>query len=185
MRTRSRAKREYWRSSWMSTVGLSVLCLTVFTGLALAKEQPPDQESKGEAQAEPPDGAEEKPDATPADEASKQSQDPPEPEPLVAGETAPGVGTTSRQSSTPSTAKRLTVTNKAKDGKSRKFEPKSRKPSRSTRKPAFKTDPNAKWVCDQTVSNVDPVWRGDKKLTFDFHIRNEGTADLEMKAKGG
>lgn len=46
-------------------------------------------------------------------------------------------------------------------------------------------DPNAKWVCDKPVVIADPVWRGQKALTFNFDIRNEGTADLKFNARGG
>lgn len=53
------------------------------------------------------------------------------------------------------------------------------------RTPPFKMDPNAKWACDKMTAAHEPVWRGDKNLTFWFEIRNEGTADLKIKAKGG
>lgn len=49
----------------------------------------------------------------------------------------------------------------------------------------FEMNPDAKWVCDQPVVTREPVWRGDKDLTFTFHIRNAGTADLHIKARGG
>lgn len=49
----------------------------------------------------------------------------------------------------------------------------------------FEMNPDAKWVCDQPVVTREPVWRGDKDLTFTFHIRNTGTADLRIKARGG
>ncbi len=42
-----------------------------------------------------------------------------------------------------------------------------------------------KWACDQQTVAVDPVWRGKSSLTFPFEIRNEGTADLKINAKGG
>ncbi len=49
----------------------------------------------------------------------------------------------------------------------------------------FKMDPNAKWACANSTVTLEPVWRGDKKLTFEFDILNEGTADLKIKARGG
>ena len=49
----------------------------------------------------------------------------------------------------------------------------------------FELDSNAKLVCDQTTVTAEPVWQGLKKLTFTFHLRNAGTADLKIKAKGG
>jgi hypothetical protein len=47
------------------------------------------------------------------------------------------------------------------------------------------TNPRPKWACDQQTVTVEPVWRGQKSLTFAFKIRNEGTADLQIKAIGG
>ncbi len=49
----------------------------------------------------------------------------------------------------------------------------------------FTMDPGAKWACDQQTVSAEPVWRGQKDLTFTFDIRNEGTADLLIRAKGG
>ena len=50
---------------------------------------------------------------------------------------------------------------------------------------ALPPDPNAKWACDKTEVALPPVWRGANDLTFSFDIRNEGTADLHIRAKGG
>ncbi len=52
-------------------------------------------------------------------------------------------------------------------------------------KAKFVMNPDAKWACDQQTSTLEPVWRGEKTLTFQFSIRNEGTADLLIRAKGG
>ena len=49
----------------------------------------------------------------------------------------------------------------------------------------FTMNPDAKWACDKQEVALEPVWRGDQQLTFGFDIRNEGTADLKIKAKGG
>ncbi len=57
------------------------------------------------------------------------------------------------------------------------------KKRRSKRK--FQMNPDAKWACDQQTAALEPVWRGEKTLTFPFLIRNEGTADLQIRAKGG
>lgn len=71
---------------------------------------------------------------------------------------------------------------------------KSVKPERvQARRPAvrskarlnFEPDPNAKWVCAENTVTLEPVWRGAKSLTFDFDIKNGGTADLRIRAKGG
>lgn len=45
--------------------------------------------------------------------------------------------------------------------------------------------PQPKWACDQQTATAEPVWRGAKNLTFAFDIRNQGTADLNIKARGG
>ena len=47
------------------------------------------------------------------------------------------------------------------------------------------TNPQPKWACDQQTVTAEPVWRGEKSLTFAFNIRNEGTGDLQIKASGG
>jgi hypothetical protein len=46
-------------------------------------------------------------------------------------------------------------------------------------------NPNAKWACDNQTVTLEPVWRGNKPLTFAFNIRNEGTEDLKIRARGG
>ena len=47
------------------------------------------------------------------------------------------------------------------------------------------TSPQPKWACGQQTVTAKPVWRGENSLTFAFNIRNEGTADLQIKATGG
>ena len=49
----------------------------------------------------------------------------------------------------------------------------------------FPMNPDAKWACDQQTVVAKPVWRGQERLSFTFLIRNEGTADLQIRAKGG
>lgn len=49
----------------------------------------------------------------------------------------------------------------------------------------FAMNPDAKWACDKQTMTLEPVWRGDKPVTFSFDIRNEGTANLKIKARGG
>lgn len=60
--------------------------------------------------------------------------------------------------------------------------PNARKRSAKSR---FTMNPGAKWACDKQTVSLDPVWRGNQQLTFGFDIRNEGTADLQIKARGG
>ena len=50
---------------------------------------------------------------------------------------------------------------------------------------SFTMNPDAKWACDLQTVKLEPVWRGDKTLTFTFFVRNEGTAALQIKARGG
>lgn len=50
---------------------------------------------------------------------------------------------------------------------------------------SFEPDPNAKWACDKPTVEVEPVWRGNKSLTFAFDIKNNGTADLKYRPRGG
>lgn len=50
---------------------------------------------------------------------------------------------------------------------------------------ALEMNPNAKWSCANTTITLEPVWRGAKELTFPFKIRNVGTEDLRIKARGG
>ncbi len=52
-------------------------------------------------------------------------------------------------------------------------------------KPKLEMNPDAKWVCDQPTAKLEPVWRSEETLVFPFSIRNEGTADLKIRAKGG
>ena len=62
-------------------------------------------------------------------------------------------------------------------------------PVRAGRRPrrgsSFKMNPKAKWACDKQTVTQGPTWRGAKSLTFEFDIRNDGTEDLRILAKGG
>ncbi len=69
---------------------------------------------------------------------------------------------------------------KAKANAARKAAAKKRKA-----KSRFKLNPDAKWFCEQQTATLEPVWRGESTLTFPFLIRNDGTADLRIRAKGG
>jgi len=41
-----------------------------------------------------------------------------------------------------------------------------------------------RWVCLEPNLTTDPVWRG-QQIECAFMIRNEGTANLKIKARGG
>jgi|WetSurMetagenome_2_1015567.scaffolds.fasta_scaffold728328_1 hypothetical protein len=43
---------------------------------------------------------------------------------------------------------------------------------------------NAKWVCEETTVTLPAVAAG-KSMSFVFNIRNEGTEELKINAKGG
>jgi hypothetical protein len=47
-------------------------------------------------------------------------------------------------------------------------------------------DPNAKpqWVCEAPIVTLEPIWTG-KKMNPSWDIRNTGTADLNIKLRGG
>lgn len=45
-------------------------------------------------------------------------------------------------------------------------------------------NPDAKWSCDKKTVDVGDVW-ADNSMEFVFTIKNEGTADLRFKARGG
>jgi hypothetical protein len=45
-------------------------------------------------------------------------------------------------------------------------------------------NPDAKFICDKQTVKLDPVWRSELNLTFDFNIKNGGTADLQIRANG-
>ena len=73
---------------------------------------------------------------------------------------------------------------KAKPGKKRQAI-RGRSSRKGPKASNFKMNPNAKWACDKQTVTREPVWRGDKQLTFAFDIRNEGTENLKIKARGG
>jgi hypothetical protein len=41
-----------------------------------------------------------------------------------------------------------------------------------------------RWVCPNANLTIDPLWRGEQ-IACSFLIRNEGTAQLDIKARGG
>lgn len=64
------------------------------------------------------------------------------------------------------------------------------KPMRQGKRPGrrasrFEMNPNSKWACDQMTVSAEPIWRGTSTVKFPFTIRNEGTAVLQIRAKGG
>lgn len=49
---------------------------------------------------------------------------------------------------------------------------------------ALVPNPNAKYSCPESVVELPPVWSGEP-LIFTFKIKNTGTEDLHIRAKGG
>lgn len=45
-------------------------------------------------------------------------------------------------------------------------------------------DSGAQWSCAQPIVTAEPVWVGSR-VEFVFKIKNEGTSELRIKAKGG
>jgi len=45
-------------------------------------------------------------------------------------------------------------------------------------------DTGARWACDKTTVFAEPVWSG-QPVTCTFTMRNEGTGELIVKARGG
>lgn len=211
MRKTSRSVRAGGGLGLLGLLSLSVLCLALFSGYALAQADPPDPEpedASGTAaqstdRSEPPAESEaepgEKTGATPEAEPPEGAGPTPQAEAPEATETGPYTGAVER----PGSRRRpLDVRLKSKPPAEKEKADQSKDPTKDTSKAerkkksrtqsprrakrsTFEMDPNAKWACDQTKVTLAPVWRGDQKLTFRFDIRNEGTADLKIKAKGG
>ena len=176
------------RSGLLRGARLSLVCVGVLVGFAVA-QQPP-------AGAEPKDTAKDKPQATkdtqvtpgpsaktePAGKVKPKPKHPVKYKPRSASKYLPGAAPKQRAAS------------EVKPGPddARTFKPGAQAkrsriptPQRKTKGVKFEMNPDAKWVCDKPTSAVDPIWRGQAKLTFNFDIRNEGTADLRFRAKGG
>jgi len=47
-----------------------------------------------------------------------------------------------------------------------------------------KKDSKARWVCEKPTVTLEPVWSG-QPLVCDFVLRNDGTENLTIKARGG
>jgi len=63
---------------------------------------------------------------------------------------------------------------------------KRRLQAQSSRVNKLEPNPNAKFACDELTVSAPPVWRSPTgSVDFEFNIRNEGTADLQIRAKGG
>ena len=153
----SRSTGPLQRLSLQRALGLGFLCVTVFAGYARAQAVP--------AVPEPVDKVDQvdKPEAAPKAEVTAQAEPPAKTEPPPKAQPPA----------------------KSKAQKAGKGAAKSRGAKKRTKRAPMTMDPGAKWACNNTTVTLKPVWRGEEKLTFNFNIRNEGTADLRIKARGG
>ena len=155
---------------------IAFVCVAVFSAWAWAQQQPPGTEAQAEPRNQPQGKPTEQPspeaETAPPSERQPEAESSPTPDPPKA-EAAPKDEPTTRPAPEAKPKAKVQPSPKAKPRKKR------------GRTPPFKMDPNAKWACDKMTATHEPVWRGDKKLAFSFEIRNEGTADLKIKAKGG
>ncbi|UCF33628.1 MAG: hypothetical protein JSV78_14975 [Phycisphaerales bacterium] len=153
-------------------VNLSVLCLLAFTGYLFAQEPGP----KGQGSKKPADETQKPepkaPSKKPTQEGHNITPKPTQPRVIPAPnpKARPGLSSGRETPGKPAAPKSLRGTQRSKRGRA---------------SAGFQMDPNTKWACDKTVVELEPVWRGEDRLTFAFDIRNEGTADLRFRAKGG
>ncbi len=57
--------------------------------------------------------------------------------------------------------------------------------SGTVKKATLAPEVGAKYVCDKTEVELEPIWRKSGTLTWDFYIKSAGTKPLKIKAKGG
>jgi len=145
----------------MGAVVMGSLCTLILCGYALARVQPPAESGAG-----PKHAAQTPAKTEPRSEADSVTKGAPNtpPKPMRATVTRTGAGATNKPKR--ADAGRPSVS-----------------PSRGAS--GAQMDPNAKFVCENSEVTLDPVWRNGKDLTFPFKIRNDGTADLKIQAKGG
>ncbi len=105
---------------------------------------------------------------------------PPKQDPKAADKPKTGDTSKAGEKLQPKVKPKVDPDRKSKADAARRAAAKKRKSKRK-----FQMNPDAKWACDQQTATLEPVWRGETTLTFPFLIRNEGTADLRIRAKGG
>lgn len=158
MQEASRRRTPGWGLRLTCLVGLVFLCRADGAGYACAQSAPHDPATKVKLDGESGNGA----DVRQASGLEANAS------PLPRAKNSPRVLAKPKPRTVPTLEKRTTPN-------ARKRPPISK----------FTMNPNAKWACDKETVALDPVWRGNQQLTFGFDIRNEGTADLQIKAKGG
>jgi len=145
----------------ISAVGIGSLCTLILCGYALGQAQPPAESDAGPKPA---------------------AQTPTKAEPRSKADSV-----TKAEPNTPPKPMRSTVTRPGARAANKPIQADASRPPVSPRRGAFglQMDPNAKFVCENSIVTLNPVWRNGKDLTFPFKIRNDGTADLKIQAKGG
>lgn len=149
-------------SSLASVVGVSFLCMGVLAGNTFAQSAP--------SKPEPKSIFEEKAKAAPKTEPATSAKSKPALEAKLRSIPKDAANTKTR--ATPQPKRQLKTRGPTKVDKRR-------------RRASFTMNPDAKWACDQQTVTLPPVWRGNQQLTFGFDIRNQGTADLKIRARGG
>ncbi len=190
----------------LAVLGVAWLCLAVVSGATLAQSEPPKSEN-------PPPPADKKDASAPPAQADTKAQPQAGSTPALAGPPAPNAtgdespGTDESSPSARATAPRATRLRSAAARRVRSAaatqpsdqeadEPADNRADQAGKRenrprtardqgPTFELDENAKWVCEKTTVDLEPVWQGEKNLTFRFDIMNTGTAPLKIKGKGG
>lgn len=149
------------RPGGLCALGVGSLCTLILCGYALGQEQPAAESNAGH-----------KPKRQMTTKAEPRSE----------ADTATKAGPNARAK-----PGRSTVTPPKAGATDKRGQASARRTPVSPRRGAssFKMDPNAKFVCENRTVTLDPAWRNGKDLTFPFSIRNDGTADLKIQAKGG
>ena len=149
-------------SSLTCALGVSFLCLGVLVGNTFAQSPPANPEPKAEPKGKP------------------KAASPTEPATSAKPKIEPARKVGSRPKGTFKTDALLKSL-----GKPTRKPPGSATAGGRRGPTTFTADPNAKWACNQQTVDLGKVWRGTQMLTFGFDIRNEGTGDLKIKARGG
>ena len=156
MQKASKRRTPGWGVRLTCPVGVIFLCMGMFAGYTFGQSSPPDPKPKAELKEKP----------------------------VVASGVQLASSVRAKAKTTPITK------NRPKLVASPKPQPDSaKKPTHGVRKRGgaaqFEPNPDAKWACDKQTVTQEPTWRGSQQVTFGFDIRNEGTADLKIKARGG
>ncbi len=162
MGSESRLKIGRETSALRRPAWVAVLCLALGASYALAQTNPQGSEPK------PKDA----PKATPKTEPGAKPETTPKAEPEAKPEVTPKAAPKPKRKARPKPAAKGKAKAKGGCGKDKRKDG------------SLGQDPNASWVCEQQTVTLDPVWQG-KKLVFAFEIRNEGTADRKINARGG